>query len=101
MQLTIGSRAMNLTPERRLAIAQYIRWLRRDAKPWCDPAELRRWHREELSRCIMATEQASQRVCNDRIERTERERYEDRMIERECHTRNALQQMASYRHGGL
>lgn len=118
MQLTIGSRAMNLTPERRKEIASYMRWVRslrqyigaRDGIAAKEFMNARKINEREVLADMLAKGEAepAPRLWTEnmsdywqRTERTEAERYEDRVVERECHTRRALQDMATYRHGGL
>lgn len=118
MQLTIGSRALNLSTKRRKEIASYMRWVRslrqyigaRDGIAAAEFMNARKINEREVLADMLAKGEAepAPRLWTEnmsdygqRIERTEAERYEDRVTERECHTRNALRQMASYRHGGL
>lgn len=115
MQLIIGSRALNLSKKRRKEIASYMRWVRslrqyvgaRDGIAAEEFMNARKVNEREVLTDMLAKGEAEPapapllRTCNDRIERTERERYEDRCIERDCHTRRALADMARYRHGGL
>lgn len=111
--MVIGSRALNLAPEVRKAMAAELRFVRMQR---FSPVriEFRRqrivfWQQQAKAtlhdfltgKWVPASVTVKAAPTNERTERTEAERYEDRVAERECHTRRALQQMASYRHGGL
>jgi len=113
MQLTIGSRALNLAPEVRKAMAAELRFVRMQRfspvriefrrqrlEYWQEQAKAT-LHDFLTGKWVPASVTVKAAPTSDRIEKTDAERYEDRVIERECHTRNALRQMASYRHGGL
>lgn len=93
--IQFGSRALGLDAQQRKSIASYMRIFR--------DSMLGNPERLERSRTFLllllyphpATGQP------ERGERTEAERCEDRHAERESHTRQALADMASYRHGAF
>lgn len=112
MTLMFGSRALALTPEQRKKMADEMRWVRSLRKYVGMPGSLQTMEqrkaneREYLTTLLEvaakppAPTPTPMTTCDDPIERTERDYYESRIAERECHTRRALAQMASYRHRG-
>lgn len=113
MHLIIGSRALNLAPEVRKAMAAELRFVRMQRfspvriefqrqrlEYWQEQAKAT-LHDFLTGKWVPASVTVKAAPMSDRIEKTDAERYEDRCIERDCHTRRALADMARYRHGGL
>lgn len=97
MNLIIDSRALNLSPEVRKAIAAKVREHRALEREYPRRASAREMLELWLHMAQPVTEQPAPLMFDN--ERDNEQRYE-RTVEREIHTRRALSDMAAYRHQG-